>query len=330
MSVVPLTPLSSIIIVSFNTREMLKACLSQLFKYSGKKTIEVFVVDNNSHDGSADMVEENFKNVFLIRNIENKGFAAACLQAYEKVTGDCIVLLNPDAIVEEGALTTARHFLEKYASVGMVGGKLINESGHLAPSARTFPSAWSKFLMLSGLSDRFSHIKFFGGHDYKWFDHKKLMAVDWVPGAFCCIRKKMLDEIGFFDDRFFLYYEETDLCLRASKNGWKVYFLPEIVVKHIGGASCDSLEEKVIDKGASQVMKFRMMAECLYFRKNYSVLSVALNMGVELAWFWLRAVSASIRKDKAKHDESMDRVNLLLMALKETQWGGKCPPKPWK
>jgi len=322
----------SVIIVSYNTSAMLGECLESLYKYPGLHELEVFVVDNDSKDDSAAMVKEKFKQVVLIENKINVGFAAANNQAYELATGQYVVLLNPDAYVKPGAMENGVAFMENYLDCGLCGGRLVNLDGDLDPSARRFPNSLYKFFTLSGLSDRYASSRIFGRGDFKYFDHKSLQEVDWVPGTFTIYRRRMLTQTGLFDERFFIYYEETDLCFRAIKNGWKVYFVPDAEVVHVGGGSARTRKDQKFDKGGSQVLKFRMRSEYLYFRKNYGFFSVVANAGVEIGWHALRYV-ANLRpggKNRfLKREESLGFIRQGFQALWDTQMGKFAPPIPW-
>lgn len=326
----------SIIIVSYNTVALLKECLNHLFQYSRKDDMEVFVVDNASSDGSAAMVKKFFSQVNLIENQMNMGFAAANNQAYKQTSGDYIILLNPDAFIKTGAIENSIFFMENHPECGLAGGRLINLQGKLDPSARRFPNSLNKLFTLSGLADRYPSCKIIGRGDFKFFDHNSFMEVDWVPGTFTIYRKKMLVSLctGLFDERFYIYYEETDLCLLAKRNGWKVFFMPNAQVIHVGGASAKKRNDLTFDKGGSQVLKFRMRSEYLYFRKNHGILSVFANAGVEAGWHILRYIingfanSTDIRK-KAKAYESLNIIRHAFTALFDTRFGSKAPEIPW-
>ena len=322
----------SIIIVSFNTREILRQCLEALFRNPGSHELEVFVVDNNSADDSADMVRRRFTGVHLIENRENRGFAAANNQAYELAEGDYILLLNPDAFVKPGSIDNAVSFMESHPECGLCGARLVNLDGELDPSARRFPNSLYKLFTLSGLSDRYPSSRIFGRGDFKYFDHNSVMEVDWVPGTFTVYRREMLKETGLFDERFFIYYEETDLCLRAKRSGWKVYFVPEAEVIHVGGASAKTRKDQTFDTGGSQVLKFRMRSEYLYFRKNYGLMSVLANAGVEIGWHLLRYL-VNLRPGNGerllKRQESMTIIRHGMRALHDTGFGKISPETPW-
>jgi len=248
----------SVIIVSYNTSSLLKQCLAKLYSHSPEQEMEVFVVDNNSSDDSAAMVKREFPQVDLFVNDENLGFAAANNQAWLRSSGEYILLLNPDAFIKPDAIENTIHFMDVNPECGICGGRLVNPAGGLDPSARKFPTALNKFFTLSGLRSRFPDSSLFSGHEFGGFDHKSILEVDWVPGTFTMYSRKMLEKTGLFDERFYIYFEETDLCYNAKKAGWKVYFLPSAEVVHVGGASSKTRKELIFDKGAFQVLKFRM------------------------------------------------------------------------
>jgi GT2 family glycosyltransferase len=322
----------SVVIVSYNTRDILRKCLEALFAHTLDLEFEVFVVDNDSRDGSAEMVAQEFPRVILTANKENLGFAAANNQAFSRAGGEFILLLNPDAFVRPGAISTAAEFMRSNPSCGICGGKILNTDGSLNPSARRFPGWTSKLFILTGLSSRFHDSPFFNRHDFGGFAHDRVMEVDWVPGTFMLLRRKMLDRIGFFDERFYIYYEETDLCLRAKKAGWKVFFIPDAQVEHIGGASSKTRKDKTYSKAASQVVNFRMRSEYLYFRKNKGLFSVLANAGVEIFWHLGRITVNRLKKGPEAGEKlsgSVAGLKLIRQALADTRLGRKSPRRPW-
>ncbi|ACD90879.1 MAG: glycosyltransferase family 2 protein [Chlorobium limicola] len=322
----------TIVIVSYNTREILQNCLETLYRGSGSTDMEVFVVDNDSRDDSARMVHETFPQVRLIANSSNLGFAAANNQAFALAGGRYIILLNPDAYVGPTSIQNAVTFMDQNPRCGLCGGKIISPEGKLEPSARRFPSPLSKLLTLSGLSGRFPGSPILNRHEFGGFAHDRPLEVDWVPGTFTIIRKKMLEEIGEFDERFFIYYEETDLCLRAKKAGWKIYFIPDAEVMHIGGACSKTRKDKTFDTGASQVLSFRMRSEWLYYRKNYGIIALAGSSGAEIGWYALRYLkNLLILSPEAprKRAAAASTISQILRSLKETKLGTLSPQTPW-
>ena len=322
----------TVVIVSYNTKDILTECLEALFKNSKGIAMEVIVVDNDSHDGSAAMVRERFKNVSLIANSSNLGFAAANNQAFDIAQGNYIILLNPDAYIGPSSLENAIAFMDGKPQCGICGGKIISPEGNLEPSARRFPSPLSKFLTLSGLSARFPKSPFFNRHEFGGFTHDRPLEVDWVPGTFTIIRKSMLDAIGAFDERFYIYYEETDLCLRAKKEGWKVCFIPDAEVLHIGGASSKTRKDMTFDSAASQILTFRMRSEWLYYRKNRGLGAVLASSGVELLWHAIRYTkNLLLPGDNAekKRAAAAAVMHQITGSLQDTRFGRLSPPTPW-
>ena len=322
----------SVIVVSYNTRDILRQCLQHLFAKSGESELEVFVVDNASADGSADMVRQEFPQIQLIANQENLGFAAANNQAYARAGGEYILLLNPDAYLKQDAVINVRTFLENHPECGLCGGRLVNLDGELDPSARRFPNCIYKFLTISGISARFPDSDLLNGYNFGSFAHDRPMEVDWVPGTFTMYRREMLEQTGLFDERFYIYYEETDLCLNAKRAGWKVYFIPDAEVIHIGGACSKTRKDKDYDPAASQVLVFRMRSEWLYFRKNYGLLSVLANAGVEWGWHAFRYLVNLVpgrKNGSAKRKSSAAIMGQINRSLKDTRFGRLSPPTPW-
>ncbi|MBM3423283.1 glycosyltransferase family 2 protein [Chlorobium limicola] len=321
----------TIVIVSYNTRDILRNCLEALFRGSGGIDMEVFVVDNDSRDDSAQMVHETFPQVRLIANNANLGFAAANNQAFRQAKGRYIVLLNPDAYVGPSSISNAVAFMDSNPGCGLCGGKIISPEGRLEPSARRFPSPLSKLLTLSGLSAKHPGSPILNRHEFGGFAHDRPLEVDWVPGTFTIVRKKMLDEIGAFDERFFIYYEETDLCLRAKQAGWSIWFIPDAEVMHIGGACSKTRKDKTYDEGASQVLSFRMRSEWLYYRKNHGIILLLASAGVELGWHALRYLKNLIPSPgaDAKKAAASATISQIMRSLKDTKLGTLSPQTPW-
>ncbi len=325
-------PLASVIVVSFRSADRIEGCLRSILEQELPGGFEVIVADNASDDGSADLVAACFPDVRLIRNSENAGFAAANNAAFAQAKGELIFLVNPDSELEPDALRNAATYLDAHPECGILGGLLLDDDGERAPSARRFPTLLRKVLMLSGIAERHAESKLLGGADYRWHDHRVPLEVDWVPGAFTALRRRVIEQIGFFDERFYLYYEETDLCRRARRFGWAVHFIPDAVVRHSGGASSRKVTRHAFDEAGSQVRPFRLRAECLYHRKNGGLLAVLGNTGFEWAWHHCRRIVNRFRRDEfaaAKCRYSATVVREIETALRDTSFGSVCPPKPW-
>ncbi len=324
------TPDVSMVLVSYNTRQLLRECLQTVFAQKGV-SMEVFVVDNASRDGSVDMVNEEFPQVTLICSAANLGFAAANNRAFVQAKGRYVVMLNTDAFLRPGDLARAVELMDCNPSAGLAGARLVGRDGEDQPSARQFPSITNDLLVLTGLSSRFPSSRFFGKADRTWADPAQPAEVDWVPGAFSIIRRSVLEAVGHFDERFFLYYEEVDLCRRIIAAGWKVWYWPQLIVVHIGGESSRQVQQLSMSKSGSQLSLWRMRSALLYYRKHHP-LKTWFAMQVETAWHSLRLIRNQMRANSQAQAKSVDAattVALYKQAWMETEGGRICPVRPW-
>ncbi len=318
----------SVLIVSFNTRDRLRECLEALRKQSGDVNFETVVVDNASRDGSADMVVAEFPETILIRSDINLGFGNGNNLALNHATGRYLVLLNSDALLEPPALSDALAHMEASAKVGMGGGLLLAPDGSWQPSARRFPSLLDELLNLTGLAAKFPHSRFFGRFDRTWADPNVEADVDWVPGAFAIIRRDLIAKIGLFDPRFFLYYEEVDLCRRIKAAGFTVHYWPDLTISHIGGESSKTLTEMSFTSKGSQLTLWRIRSQLLFYRKWHGPIMAWLVKKQEQSWHSLRAIR-NRNRDTVKFSESETMVKLWDQAWIDTQGGLVSPPQPW-
>jgi GT2 family glycosyltransferase len=326
-----LRPDASVIIVSFNTREVLRECLETLQKEAVGLNIETIVVDNQSRDQSAEMVETDFPWVLLRRSGSNLGFAGANNVAFREATGRYLVLLNSDAFLQAGSLRLAIQKMDEDPKCGLAGARLIGRDGAWQPSARTFPSPLNDFLTLSGLSARFPQSRFFGRFDRTWASPDQPAQADWVPGAFSIIRKEALSQAGLFDEDFFLYYEEVDLCCRIKQAGWSIWYWPDVVVVHLGGESSKTVSSLKFSKSGAQLTLWRMRSGMIYYRKHHGS-AAWFAKAVEGAWYRMRARKNAGRTDDEsirKREDSEVFLELLDRAWKETQGGRSSPARPW-
>ena len=321
----------SVVIVSYNTRELLRECLNSLNDRSQGLSKEVFVVDNVSRDGSADMVAQDFPDVHLIRSQVNLGFAAANNRAFPLCQGRYVVLLNSDAFLHEGAMQRAVRYMDADPKVGLGGARLVGRDGSWQPSSRMFPSFLNDFLSLSGLAARYPSSRFFGRFDRTWADPNQPADVDWVPGAFSIIRRDALDKSGPFDEQFFLYYEEVDLCRRIKEEGFLVRYWPDVVVTHLGGESSKTVTSLALSHSGSQLTLWRMRSALIYYRKHHGI-AVWFVKEMELVWHALRAWKnrRSDNPDRLrKAEDSSVMAELMQQAWHETAGGGYSPARPW-
>jgi len=241
--------------------------------------------------------------------------------------GRYIVLLNPDAFLGEGSLSRALAHMERAPRVGIAGGRLQDPAGRLQPSGRLFPSLLNEALVTSGLAARFPRSRLFGRFDRTWADPGRAAQVDWVPGAFTIIRGRALGETGGFDERFFLYYEEVDLCRRMVHGGHEVWYWPDIVVTHIGGASSKTVKAHEFSSAGSQLTLWRLRSALLYYRKHHGRMAAWGLATLESLWHRLRI--AANAGNPAKHASSRRQIGLVRQAWADTAGGVLCPPRPW-
>ncbi|OQX56616.1 MAG: hypothetical protein B5M53_00480 [Candidatus Cloacimonas sp. 4484_209] len=255
----------SVIIVNWNTKNVLKNCIISIYKTVKKIEFEVIVVDNGSTDGSAEMIRKEFPYVKLIENRRNRGFAAANNQAIKKAEGAFILLLNSDTVVLDNAIEKTLSFIKNKKDAGAVGCKLLNADYSLQPSCYNFYSFFKrailrkipKFLIPSKYYKNLESLIISWGYD-------EIRDVDYVRGAFLMVRNTIFDEIGLFDESFFMYGEEEDLCYRMKNAGWKVYFYPDAQIIHLKGASVKKKETEILQ---------RVVTDMLFLKKHHSLCS---------------------------------------------------------
>ncbi len=330
----------AVVIVSFNTCAILRECLDSVFAEAAQLAvtggaIEVHVVDNDSRDGSAAMVEREFPAVRLVRSKINLGFGAANNVALRIILDEnrarSIVLLNSDAFLHPGALAAAIEHMEREPEAGCGGARLVYRDGRWQASARRFHSILDDALVASGLAAAFPQSRFFGRFDRTWADPHEAAQSDWVPGAFMILRPAALRETGLFDERFFLYDEEVDLCRRLHSMGWQVWYWPDIGVTHVCGESSRTLKALDYSSQAAQVVKWRMRSTLLYYRKHHGG-KARLAMWMELAHYAViraRNRFSRVPERRMRAQRSVTMAALMREAWRETDGGRISPPRPW-
>lgn len=236
-------PNLSIIIVNWNTREMLQACLDSVFARSDRLVFDVIVIDNASDDGSANMVADVFPQVRLIRNTRNVGFAAANNQGFEIACGRHVLLLNSDTIVHGDVLERSVEWLDAHPTVAAMGCRVLNTDGSVQKTCSMYPSALNQVLLTSGLS-RLSWPRFLGRYQMADWKRDVEHEVEVISGCYLLVRKSVIDAIGPLDEAFFFFGEETDWCKRMRDAGWSLMFAPVGEITHHGGGSVKKLNDK--------------------------------------------------------------------------------------
>ncbi len=264
----------SIIIVNYNSLNFIKSCIGSIGDSINKNTkknklsYEILVVDNNSGDGSKGYLEKQtgkYNNFYLIANKDNLGFSRASNMGASKAKGKYLLFLNPDTRFLAGSLGDLIDFYDrsgKAGRVGMVGAKILNSDGTLQFNSRSFPTLARQFYESYFLHRIFKKSRIFGSYFLSWWDHKNNREVDWLSGSFMFIKKDYFMEAGMFDEDYFMYSEDSNLCLKLYRENFKNYYFPYFVIEHAdsGIASRDMAERE------AGIWKSRR----LYFKKNYS------------------------------------------------------------
>lgn len=255
-------PQLSIVIVNYNVKHFLEQVLLSVDAASQQLEIEVWVVDNNSVDGSMDMVEERFPWVKTILNKENVGFSKANNQAMKQSVSPHILLLNPDTVLQEDTLMKCVEYMDQHPEVGGLGVRMIDGKGKFLPeSKRGLPTPKAAFYKMTGLASIFPKSKEFGRYHMKYLPEFKTNEVDVLAGAFMMLRKETLDKIGLLDEQFFMYGEDIDLSYRITLGGYKNVYFPETTIIHYKGESTK--------KRSVNYLKVFYSAMVLFAKKHY-------------------------------------------------------------
>ncbi|MCH7520490.1 MAG: glycosyltransferase [Candidatus Marinimicrobia bacterium] len=228
----------SVIVVSYNVREFVKQCLQSLNRAHFTGQVEIVVVDNDSYDGTAEMVRRQFPEVHLVVNQSNRGFAAAANQGMAASNGEFVLLLNPDTIVEEQTLQVLADYLRAHPEAGCVGPKILNSDGSLqAACKRSFPKPWVALTRLLGLAALFPKSRLFARYNLTYLDPDQTHIVEAVSGSCMCLPRRVLEEIGPMDEAFFLFGEDLDYYYRIGQAGYQVVYHPATQIVHYKGES---------------------------------------------------------------------------------------------
>ncbi len=228
----------SVIIVNYNVEYFLEQCLNSVFQATGDLKVEVFVVDNNSIDGSVQMIENRFKSVRLVKNTSNNGFSKANNQAIKMAQGRYVLLLNPDTVVEESTFKMVVSFMDEHENAGGLGVRMVDGQGIFLPeSKRGLPTPGVAFCKIFGLSNLFPKSRIFNSYHLGYLNENETNKVDILSGAFLLVRKEVCEKIGMLDESFFMYGEDIDFSYRITQAGYDNYYYPETSIIHYKGES---------------------------------------------------------------------------------------------
>ncbi len=304
----------SIIIVNWNTRQITADCLRSIQETAGALQYEVIVVDNASSDGSPAMIREQFGWVKLIENQDNPGFAGANNQGMAVSQGRYLLLLNSDTIVKPGALQAAMQFMDGHPEVGLCGIRLLNPDGSFQTSHAPFPNLLSEFLIATTLGRRLLNPYYPtprpGAND-------SAQEVDWVVGAFMLLRREVYEKVGGMDTTYWMYSEETDWCYRIKQAGFRIFYLPEIAIIHIGGASTRQRKP--------EMMARLTKSKVLFFAKNYGLQKAQRLYAIIWTIYFFRELNGrlmcTISRNKDRWQREIRVSQLIREECRQVAWG---------
>ncbi|MGQ9702108.1 MAG: glycosyltransferase, partial [bacterium] len=291
-------PEISVVIVNYNVKHFLEQCLMAVERARHNLKTEIIVVDNASVDGSQSMVKKKFPQVQLIENHKNLGFGKANNQAIKIARGKYIFILNPDTLIQEDTLLVLKNFLDEHPEVSMVGCKLINPDGTFqVASRRSIPTPWVAFTKIVGLSRIFPKSKIFGRYNLTYLSPELESEVDVLSGSLMMVRKDILAKVGYFDEDYFMYGEDIDLCYRIKKAGGKIYYTPKTKAIHYKGESTKKGEFSYITNFYTSMLIFIDK----HFKNYYSafvkfvlVLGIYLRAIIAFLFSFFKNISAAL------------------------------------
>ena len=286
----------AIIILTYNTKSVTIYCIKSIIKANLKLKYQIIVVDNASTDGSIDKIKKSFKDVEVIKNDENVGFAAGnnvALRKYFKKAKYCL-LLNSDTLVKTGSIEKLIDVAQNY-NFGIVSSKLISPDGSFQSNGGALPNLLTNFIWISGLDDIFAPIIHLSSYQERSSSfYRGTKEIGWVSGSVMLIRNKVMNEIGFFDENIFMYGEDVDYCYRAKSAGFKIGWTEELAIVHIGGASTDT------PKHTQWIGEFKGIQ--YFYKKHFNCLSLLILRLQLYIFILLRVIVFSLigKRDYAK------------------------------
>ena len=274
----------AVIVISYNTREYLRACLSSV---RDEKPDAVVVVDNASTDGSVDMVRREFPEVELIASDRNLGYGPAAGLAIAQSNAPFFLLLNSDARLLRGSIARMRDYLKENPQVGVAGPRVLNPDGSLQLSCFPFPGTWGWFLENDPFGLLVGKVPPLAGRLMRYSTPTQPVQVPWVLGAALGIRREAFEDVGGFDDSFFMYYEEVDLSYRMHQQGWETHHVPDSVVEHVGGVSTSQKRVSMLVQNFASTIRF--------YRKHYAGVRLNVWLGLLYAKMYYKYARDCIR-----------------------------------
>jgi len=306
-----------VFVVNFNTPHLLQQMFGAMDDSSKEFSLRYLIVDNASSDDSVSVLKSTYSKIFTIFNDKNVGFGRANNQLLKFVQGDYVLLLNTDAFVSPNTLSSTLDYMATHPECGVLGVRLNGRDGELQPSCRYFPTPLNVFLTRTGLGRLMPWVR--PVDDMAW-DHASVRECDWVPGCYYLIRREVVDRVGLFDPRYFLYCEEVDHCKRVKEAGWKVLYYPHTSVVHLGGESAKSAG--ALTSAGRQISGLQIESELLYFRKHHGLAGLLLHMLLVVLGDAYLAFKAFLKRQGAEVlASSWAHTSLTWKLLQKTRFG---------
>jgi GT2 family glycosyltransferase len=294
------SPQVAVVVVSYNTRELLISCLSSIFESTNPADVEIIVVDNASTDGSREAVNQTYPQVLLIANPSNLGFGVACNQAIKSSTAPFILLLNSDATITKQSFRALYEVMNANPRCGAAGCRVVNSDGMPATNTRNFLTPLNQALEQLGVV-RWTGWKYLRRNHQLKLDQNELdCSVDWIDGACLMLRRDALDQVGLFDEDFFMYSEDEDLCFRLKRNGWTICYSESGFAMHHGAASTAQNRFQMLRQ-----FYFNQMLFLSKHRSRRSALIYAVAMKMVLG------LKSSLLRDRNRRETAREQLKAL-------------------
>lgn len=312
-------PAVSVMVVSFNTRDLTLTCLESVRRETTGVSYELIVVDNDSGDGSADAIEREYPDLRLIRSGQNLGFGRANNLASETATGEYLLLLNPDTVVRDDAVSSLVRFAREQPKAGIWGGRTLYPDGSLNPtSCWAFMSVRSILFQMLGLTLLFPGSEFFNPEGYGGWKRDRVRPVDIVTGCFLLIRREFWEELGGFDPRYFMYAEEADLCFRARARGARPMITPGATIVHHVGTSDPIRADKTVKL---------LCGKCTLIRTHWGPVRKAVGLGLLSLSTLVRGACYGLVAAVAPNGNAPEKSSLWLTVWRRRrEWLDGYPP----
>jgi N-acetylglucosaminyl-diphospho-decaprenol L-rhamnosyltransferase len=308
----------TIVIVNYNTCELLEKCIASI-KNETTCLHEIIVVDNASKDESLTMLNIKYSDVIVINNTCNVGFAKANNQGFSIGSGKYYLMLNPDTVILSGAIDKLVAYMDSNQNVGICGPQNVDSEGNLQYSCDYFPGFFKTLWAHTNFVNRYPNVKIFQRSRLRECDYVSKMEVEKIMGCSLMIRSSLYKQLGGLDTRYFMYFEETDLCYRVKQAGSRILYLPDASIVHFGGESAKTVkEERVINN--KTVVSYYYKSQCYFFRKNYGLWPMVAISALDFSFGCALLFRNLFRKDKVKKALGLERGVSICSVFIEIFW----------